>query len=331
MKTSDRTFCLLAACALSFSALAAPALAADPPAAATEVSPERPEEESRLLDDAALDEPSVPVTPPAFLKAGTGRKPVPAMAEGAPILDRVTGVEKDPTGRWWTIRDAQVGRLHLLPGEWLEAVEAEQARTPEAAFRLSGEVYRYRGNYYLMLAKALLVTQPATEDAFPDTSETPPAAEDSPPTTQPAHAATPPADKPATADDVARELMRERPSKPIVPAGGTGTGAVAAASLPPAGEPIRPGPGRMVVSRLVRLLLPDRSHWFELAFEADNTLREPPLRALPNQQLEKFEDLSGGATVPGLRCYVSGEVHTYRGRSYILLRTVRRKREMGQF
>ncbi len=329
MKTSDRTFCLLAACALSFSGLAAAAWAADPPAAATEASPERPEQESRLLDDAALDEPSVPVTPPVVLKVRAGRKPLPALAEGAPILDRVTGVEKDPTGRWWTIRDSHVGRLHLLPGEWLEAVETEHARTPGAVFRLSGEAYRYRGSYYLMLRKALLVTPPATEGAFPEAGATRPAAEDRPPPTPPA--ATRPADTPATADDVARELMRERPSKPIVPAGGSGTGAVAAASLPPAGESIRPGPGRMVVSRLVRLVRPDRSHWFKLAFEADNTLREPPLRALPNQQLEKFENLSGGATVPGLRCYVSGEVHSYRGRNYILLRTVRRKREMGQF
>lgn len=266
-----------------------------------------------LLEDAPFDAAGVPVTPPTTVKPFRLKKPLPLLPEGTPVVDRLAGIARDPTGKWWTIKDARVGRLYLLPCGLLEAIEGRRA-SPQTQFRLTGEVRRYRGAYYLMLRKAAIAAAPLEEK----------------PTTLPTTTAPAPA-KHASAEDVARELMREKLDTPILPLAPPTAAEIAAPSVPPPGRALRPGPGRMLVNRLARLVRPGQDGWSVLAFEADNTLREPPMRILPSRQLEKMEKLSRGGARPGARFGVSAEVHNYRGRNYVLLWPVFRKREMGQF
>jgi len=86
----------------------------------------------------------------------------------------------------------------------------------------------------------------------------------------------------------------------------------------------------MVVNRLGRLL-PGKGRWPLLAFRADNTLREPPMRVLPNGNLQRLESMSESGSAAGAVFHVSGEVHQYRGAQYLLIRNVIRKRSMDEF
>ena len=246
------------------------------------------------------------------------------------MIDHPGSLAKDPTGKWWTVKHPRTGVLHLLPCELLGTVEDIHAKRPSAKFALSGRVYRYYNDYFLLLRRAtemgkrrpvrLPTSRPQTRPAF---------------TTRPAASApaatSRPATKGASADDVARMLARP-PSKPIIPVAAPIAPSEQGPSVPPAAEPIKPGPGRMIIHRLTRLRLPDsEGGWFKLVFESDNTLREPPMPVLPNMQLERFEALSRMGRASGALFYVSGEIYAYRGTNYVLLRTIVRRRPMDRF
>lgn len=316
MKPSSGTFFCVAM-------LAAAAMAADPPAPQPASAPSG---QGSLLEGAEFNGSRVPLTPAAQLRPRPPDKAASVLPEGEPVADRLTTVAKDPTGRWWTISDDRVGQLYLLPCALLEAVENERA-SPETRFRLTGVIYQYRGGYYLMLREAALVLAPTAPATKPADDQP---AQRKAPTTLPT--ATAPADSgPATAEDVSKALMQQTPRKPILPVAPDDQSEAADPSVPPTGKPLPAGPGQMVVNRLTRLFTAHPGGWAVLTFEADNTLREPPMRILPNPLLERMERLLPDSPARGARFHVSGRVHHYRGRKYVLLRYVRRKREMGQF
>ncbi len=274
---------------------------------------------------APSDPTEVPITLPTSIQTPVKRRPM--LPSGVMIIDRVASIAKDPAGKWNTIKDPRAGLLYLLPCESLEAVEKELAEDPEAMFKLSGEVHRYRGGYYMLLHRALLMAKPTSSAPAVTTRPT------SKPATTTATskpAATRPAE--ASADDVATELLRKTPSRPIVP--------TIKPKLPetepstsgvPLGKPLRSGTGKNAVHRLVRLLQREKEQkWSRVAFEADNTLREPPMRILPNRQLEKMEILSNNGKAFGAVFHISGEVYRYKGKDYLLMRTVIKKCKLGQ-
>ena len=80
----------------------------------------------------------------------------------------------------------------------------------------------------------------------------------------------------------------------------------------------------MIVDRLVRVLPDPASPWWNVRFEADNALGEPPLRVLPSRFLRTAQRLGG-------KLRVTGEMTHYKGQSYILLRKVLPERPLGQF
>ncbi|MDY7010481.1 MAG: hypothetical protein SVV80_06970 [Planctomycetota bacterium] len=302
---------------------------------------------SRAAEEIKIPPPSdpteVPITLPTVIQAsGKQRAMLPS---GVMIIDRVASIENDPAGQWHTIKDQRVGVLYLLPCELLEDVEKTHAENPEAEFNLSGEVHRYRGGYYMLLHRALLMprlpssapaattqpvtTQPATTSAATTKPVEPPVVSHTEPTSQPAQSRS----AKASAEDVAAELLGETPARPIVPVVKPKLPeAVPAPSGAPSGQPLHAGPGKNAVHRLVRLMPKEEGRkWARIAFEADNTLREPPMRALPNLYLEKMEALSNEGTAFGAVFHISGEVHRYKGKDYILLRAVIKKRNLGQF
>ncbi len=308
----------------------------------------------------SIDPASVPITPPTRVKTPGNAKSA-LLPSGTAVIDRLCRIEKDPTGKWQTIKDRRVGRLYLLPCELLETIEDIRADDPDATFYLSGEVHRYRGGYYMLIRRAMraqpkaatapaepvkpappkqtptsrsrpvrktTTTKPSTA---PDFSEPDRAVSTRPagPTSRPA----PDKNKGVSADDIAAELLGQTPSRPIIPVIKPELPKTATApSGARPGEPLRAGPGKTAIHRLVRLLPRTKSQrWYRLAFESDNTLREPPMRILPNLHLERMEIISGNGTAFGVIFYISGEVLRYRGNDYLLLRAAKIKRNLDQF
>jgi hypothetical protein len=330
MKLPARIFWMV--CALAIAAWAA--------AQSSDRSVSPTSEPANGLRIAPSDPTEVPITLPTSIKPSGKRRTV--FPGGVMIIDRVASIAKDATGQWNTIKDPRVGVMYLLPCESLEAVEKELAENPEAKFKLSGEIHRYRGGYYMLLHRALLImkstssapaatSRPTTKP--PAVSLVEPAAATSTtrptePTSQPA--ASRPAE--ASADDVAAELLGKTPSRPIVPVVKPKLPKIEpSASGATSGRPLQAGPGKNAVHRLARLLYREEGQkWSRVAFEADNTLREPPMRVLPNIYLERMETLSNNGKAFGAVFHISGEVYRYKGMDYLLLRAVIKKHHLGQ-
>jgi hypothetical protein len=271
----------------------------------------------------------VPVAAPVLVRGRLPARPPSVLSEGEMLIDHTAALARDATGKWWTVKHRRTGVLYLLPCELLETVEDVHAKRPMAKFALSGRVYRYYNDYYMLLRRAAQVGRRPVRPPSPR-PRTRPAATTRPVSSVPSTTSRP-ASKGASADDVARLLTR-RPSKPIVPVARPITPSWEGSSVAPAGKPIKPGPGRMIINRLTRLHAPDeKGGWFTLAFEADNTRREPPMRLLPNTQLERMEALSRLGKASGVTFYVSAEIYAYRATNYVLLRTIRRRHPLDRF
>ena len=269
-----------------------------------------------------LEDNPLPVIKPSAIEHRRPRPVRVKMREGTIIFHRLAHIRKEPKGKWWVIPDARAGMLRLLPCRLLEAIEDIHARRPDTEFKITGEVCRYRKAYYLLPRHVLEV--PVEGEAKP---------------VGPTAAGKPPGDDGGDADapyasaaDVAKELLKGTRYKPIIaPANGTGRQGEGGASVPPAKKPLPIGPSRMIVRRLVRLTRSKEPGWYAITFVSDNTLLEPPMRALPNLQLQRMARLAGGGRAIGATFYVTGDVEVYRGTDYILLRNVIRRRNMGQF
>ena len=286
-------------------------------------------------DDEALlpeDRPA-PVIPPVLVEARPASRRRALVAEGTVIFDRVAPLRKSEDGRWWTIPDPRVGELRLLPCRLLEAVENIHARHPKRRFRFSGEVCRYRRRYYLLLRQAeelvpAATTRPARRKVSPAAAvRTRPAR----PTSWPVPRSSPARPGSAAPEDIARELLKDVPRRPVLPVAESPGRAEPVKPVAPTRRPIPAGPGGMVANRLARLVYDKGSGWFLVTFISDNTLREPPMRVLPNLMRQRMEDRSAGGNAPGAVFYVSGEVHRYRHVDYLLLRNVLLKRDLDLF
>lgn len=100
----------------------------------------------------------------------------------------------------------------------------------------------------------------------------------------------------------------------------------------PAGQPatvapeaiIKPLPmpsGAMVFNRLGRLIREPGSTWWTFRYESEKgVLYEPPMRILPNQQLEAMENILENSPTESVRFVISGEVVQYHGQEYLLIR-----------
>ncbi len=85
--------------------------------------------------------------------------------------------------------------------------------------------------------------------------------------------------------------------------------------------------GTILVDRVGRLVR--ESDWWTFTFETGGDGQaEPPIRLLPSRLLERMEIESTGGT-DRVQFLVSGEVTTFRSMSFLLLRKVLRKRNLG--
>ena len=152
------------------------------------------------------------------------------------------------------------------------------------------------------------------------------------PTTRPASgpAKAAPRRKGSSSADVLKGLMQDRPGSPVIApvARPAALSAARSEAAPTTGREIQPlARGKLIVNRVIRVLATGDGDWKEARFEADNTLREPPIRLLPCRLFEWAEAFVGGTK----KLRVSGVVTQYKGRRYLLLRKVLQVRDMNQF
>lgn len=291
-----------------------------------------------LTDFDPLEAKPAGVIKPRNHSPAAAKKPVLPL-EGSKVVDRLCRIKPDPSG--WVLvlfpteGDRKVIRPRwALPNKVLEAVEALHAKTPDIMFRVSGEMTVYRDNSFILLRRVGIVEPERDEPVeYVSTDVTPvaPKAE-----TQPADSAKPsPETQPKTKTgagpssvDLMKTLLSEKnPTPVILPRRKTKTVAAKVKSVAPGakGDIIEPATARLVVDRLMTIRKTNLARWREATFEADNTLREPPVTLLPCRLLSYAEKQP-----PTRRLRVTGEVMRYKGKRYMLLRKVIIERVMNR-
>lgn len=341
MKISVSLCAIGLACLPAVSAAGPPGAPASPQAATSPASSLADELERMLRV-----RPDPPVILPAAVEGRKEPAPRPPVPEGVLVIDRPCRLAPEPESRWLVLafedmpqRPATApaaSQYRLLPCVLLEKMEEVAARDPAAVFRITGETTAYRGRNYLMPRKVTVERPRRPGPVKPAREAKPPE-----PTTKPAPGAAPgatsrPADrgKPIRPKDILRRLLEARPAEPLLLPTGRARPVTSQPSsvAPGAGKVLAPGRGGMAIDRLVRILPEQDSTWYLARFEADNTLREPPLRLLPCQFLQRAEALiSRDEQMSPARLRISGEITNYKGMSYLLLRKLLPVREMRQF
>jgi hypothetical protein len=204
---------------------------------------------------------------------------------------------------------------------------------PTEKLLLSGEVYVYKDTCYFLLRRTAFA--PVTTATAPKPAAKAPATPK--PVTRPVLPAAPaapttqPTSRPANSEEIALSMLSREPPQPMLPARHTEISKSAYTSITPAREPLKTGPERIVASRIVRLQGPDAEGWYDVAFEADNTLQDPPLRLMPCALLEKIQQLDAHKGAFSHLYYVSGEIHPFGDHAYLMLREVRVKLVLNEF
>ena len=268
--------------------------------------------ESDELLDLRLARQPVPLTRPREDPRPAAKIPnLPA--DGSRTNGHVATLVKERRGGWFLLKfESSAGKTpepdrRVLPCRLLESMEAIAKKDPAVKFRVWGETTVHGRRCYFLpqlptsvsIATGSATTGPTTGQGAQPTST---------PTTGKA---------PPRAADVLTELLRGSPARPIVPR--------IDATEPSSGRAV--ARGRVLVDRLVRVLPEEGSNWKLLRFESDNTLQEPPIRLLQCNMLAVAETFA--RTTRTLR--VTGEVHHYKGKQYVLLRKVLRQRQLGRF
>lgn len=274
------------------------------------------------------DKPEVPITLPLNAEKPIEAAPLPAA--GSMVVDRLCRLWSERNSTWLVLTfEPEPGRAgeperRVLPSMLMEQMETLAARTPGMRFRVSGETTVFQEHAYLLLSKVTAL--PPEAPSVP----TPPA-KAATSTTKPTTASAPANSEPSS-DDLLNALLSEKVGRPVqaVP---VLPDSPKPASVAPTGPSVLPVVrGEMVADRLVRIMPDPKGKWWLAAFEADNTLQEPPMRLLPCGMLAKAQSLAAGARPGRMRVFrVSGKITRYAGNRYLLLRKVIVELNLGQF
>lgn len=262
------------------------------------------------------------------------------------VIDRLCRIETDPSGWVLLVFPNEQGRKPIrprwaLPNELLEEMEKLQTgngsppvaerRGSQMLFRLSGETTVHRGNLFLLIRRVAIVEGPndrAGENAATRSSSGPPkVAAGGEAATQP-KAATRPLEKGPSSAHLMRALLNEKnPTPVIVTPRGTEPDASGVSSVAPRAKrpTITPATRNIIVDRLVTIQPAGVGKWCDATFEADNTLREPPARLLPCRMLNWVAKVRRSD-----RLRITGEITSYKGRRFLLLRKAIVERPLGQ-
>ena len=270
-------------------------------------------------------QPAGVIKPRRYSPPAPGKKPrLPP--EGSKIVDRLCRISTDRSG-WVLTRFPPEGDRKAirprwaLPNETLEAIETCHAKNPKLMFRISGEMTVYGDNSFILIRRVAIVEPEAKAAAVrtqPESSTQPS------PATQPT---THPTTAPSSADLMKALLSEKNPTPVILPRRNKKIDASRVASVAPGarGDVIEPATARLVVDRLVTVQQTGQARWRQATFEADNTLREPPVLLLPCRLLAFAE-----VQPPNTRLRVTGEITNYKHKRYMLLRKVFVERKMNR-
>jgi hypothetical protein len=284
-----------------------------------------------LTDFDPLEAEPAGVIKPRNHKPAGPKKPV-LPVEGSKVVDRLCKIKTDPTGWVLAIFPAEGDRKAIrprwaLPNQALEALEKIHAKSPGLMFRISGEMTLYRDNCFMLIRRvAVIEPEPEPEPVVSTVAKPdPPVA-----TTQPAGGAVKkpqPTTAPSSADLMESLLAEKNPTPVILPRIKKKIVAAKVKSVAPGakGDVIQPATARLIVDRLMTIRKTKVANWREATFEADNTLREPPVTLLPSQLLRYAE-----MQPPTKRLRVTGEITNYKGKRYMLLRKVIVERSMNR-
>ncbi len=279
------------------------------------------------------ERPVVPFTP-----ARGSKEPIfvehPIPPSGTMVIDRrATVLLNKPTG-WYVARfenekgkPYEVSRL-LLPCEMTEELSAMNAENPNAILRLTGETFVYRGQPYLLPLSASIDTpqHPMPSPKGPEQAMAPKEDE---------VAAVTGTSGESSAEDIQESLRKQYggDTDPVISPirRKEGGHSPVPSEAPALGREIAPSRSTLVVDRLVVVTQESDSKWWVIRFEADNTLMESPIRILPCEPLERIENIVKNSPKNYLRFRISGNVYSYKGKYYLLLRKLLVEREMGQF
>ncbi len=196
--------------------------------------------------------------------------------------------------------DGDEGATHTftaLPSKRLEEIEQILIETPEAQFQVTGKVYTYNNEQYLLIREALKLSDfserdhPSFTPIHPDAEELPKDASSD------------------SIDDIVRDLERS-------------TGSLVKSIRSAANHPIEVSDevkeGRRVHARRCFLRRNDEGAWIAV-FVADATgLSDPSCTVLPS---EKFKQLTNWASKspPSTPVLLTGELTNYYGHSFLIL------------
>jgi len=287
-----------------------------------------------LTDFDPLEAEPAGVIKPRNHKPGPPKKPK-LPPEGSKIVDRLCRIKTDPSGWVLAMFPAEGDRKAIrprwaLPNQALEALENIRAKNPKLKFRISGENTVYQDNSFVLIRRVAVI-EPDPESANVSSgggTETPAATGgvkdkvDRAATTKPQ-----PTTAPSSVDIMKALLAEKNPTPVILPKVKRKIAASKVKSVAPGakGDIIQPATARLIVDRLMTIRKTNVANWREATFEADNTLREPPVTLLPSQLLRYAE-----TQPPNRRLRVTGEITNYKGKRYMLLRKVIIERSMNR-
>jgi hypothetical protein len=288
----------------------------------------------RMLQDG-----TVPVTPPKGEVLNTDA-PKSLPKEGSSIAGRVGWIARDSEAGWYavTFRNTKgqtwQAPRRLLPNRLLEGVEDILRDRPDTLFLVHGETTVFQGDAYLLLLRVAVYEGEEEELPPMEVAPSAPAADAKDTADAPQ---TPEDDKPSgelpSTDELADLLQKDKTGRAVsvAPAPPREQDANTETVAPAESAPLSAGSDSMIVDRTVRIVQDEKTGWWEVHFIADNTLREPPMRVLPNQMLQRVQSLQRILGNSDLKVRVTGETTYYRGLRFILLRKVLRERDMNQF
>lgn len=282
----------------------------------------------------------VPVTKPKgiFHKRRAGkisRQFIPT--PGSMVIDKVATISKHPTENWRIAKFEptnsvyQLADMRILPCRLLESIEKIAAEKPLTRFALTGEVTVCSkkvvvDNRDVVLDLAYLLPARVTIVKPKDESEKNSDAQSA--TTESADA-----NQDVSTSALIGQMRKKQLNKTLlVSATPSRSTAENLESVAPAGKkPFESGKKTLVVDRIVRIMKKDKQGWWEARFKSDNTLREPPMRVLPNRTFEKARDMTRTLGTRDLQLRISGMVTHYKGRRYLIIRKALAERDMNQF
>ncbi len=229
----------------------------------------------------------------------------------------------------------QLADLRILPCQLLESLEKIIDEKPDTRFALTGEVTVCSQNVVIDNQDAVIdfaYLLPTRVTLAKDKSEEKPDTKTK---------ATESTTKPAVKEDevetsgLLEEMQKKEVSRAILvrptPSRNTTENQE---SVSPAGKnkkPFESGKKTLVVDRIVRIMKKDKLGWWEVRFKSDNTLREPPMRILPNKIFQEARTMTRTLGTRDLELRISGMVTHYKGRRYLIIRKVLPERDMNQF